>query len=168
MAMSRYDEAYFENLANRANIMYKYLYYNSLSDEMKRTIIDYLDTYFSYYKKYTNMNVRDENLSRIFSILEGPINEANNQYNLSLNDGKPHPAVDIIKQKLSEFFMQMDSENISAANSLDKGKSRILNPPGISGIKLFNDESGFAKSFIIILATILIGIIIAVLTIKLK
>lgn len=166
--MGRYDEAYFENLANRANIMYKYLYYNSLSDEMKRTIIDYLDTYFLQYKKYTNMNVRDENLSRIFSILEGPINEANNQYNLSLNDGKPHPAVDIIKQKLSEFFMQMDKENANETGSLEKGYTRTLNPPGISGIKLFNDENGFAKSFVIILATILIGIIIAVLTIKLK
>ncbi len=166
--MSKYDEAYFENLTIKANIIYKYLYYNSLTDDMKASITDYLDTYFSYYKKYTNMNVRDENLSRIFSILEGPINEANNQYNLSLNDGKPHPAVDIIKQKLTEFFMQMDSENVSVANSLDKGKQRTLNPPGISGIKLFNDENGFAKSFIIILATILIGIIIAVLTIKLK
>ena len=50
-----------------------------------------------------------------------------------------------------------------------QGFSRDLLPASaIKGIKLYNDESGFAKSFIIIIATILLGILIAGLTIYFK
>ena len=101
----------------------------------------------------------------------GPINEVDNPYNLSLNDGKPHPAIDLIKERLAKFYNELNNNaiNQSNSNSQSKGFSRELLPASaIKGIKLYNDESGFAKSFIIIIATILLGILIAGLTIYFK
>ena len=101
----------------------------------------------------------------------GPINEVDNPYNLSLNDGKPHPAIDLIKERLAKFYNELNNNAISQSNgnSQSKGFSRELLPASaIKGIKLYNDESGFAKSFIIIIVTILLGILIAGLTIYFK
>ena len=102
----------------------------------------------------------------------GPVNEIDNPYNLSLNDGRPHPAIDLIKERLARFYVELNNVNKNSqnnGNSQSKGFSRDLLPASaIKGIKLYNDESGFAKSFIIIIATILLGILIAGLTIYFK
>lgn len=103
--------------------------------------------------------------------LGGPVNEIDNPYNLSLNDGRPHPAIDLIKERLAKFYNELNNNAISQSNgnSQSKGFSRELLPASaIKGIKLYNDENGFAKSFIIIIATILLGILIAGLTIYFK
>ena len=147
------------------------LYLNEINDNLKNAIINYLDVYFDAYKKYSNLEQKDDDLTKIFNILGGPINEVDNPYNLSLNDGKPHPAIDLIKERLAKFYNELNNNaiNQSNSNSQSKGFSRELLPASaIKGIKLYNDESGFAKSFIIIIATILLGILIAGLTIYFK
>ncbi len=169
--MAKYDDAYFENLTKEANVIYRCLYLNEINDNLKNTIINYLDVYFDAYKKYSNLEQKDDDLTKIFNILGGPINEVDNPYNLSLNDGKPHPAIDLIKERLAKFYNELNNNAISQSNgnSQSKGFSRELLPASaIKGIKLYNDESGFAKSFIIIIATILLGILIAGLTIYFK
>ena len=169
--MAKYDDAYFENLTKEANVIYRCLYLNEINDNLKNAIINYLDVYFDAYKKYSNLEQKDDDLTNIFNILGGPINEVDNPYNLSLNDGKPHPAIDLIKERLAKFYNELNNNaiNQSNSNSQSKGFSRELLPASaIKGIKLYNDESGFAKSFIIIIATILLGILIAGLTIYFK
>lgn len=169
--MAKYDDAYFENLTKKANVIYRCLYLNEINDNLKNAIINYLDVYFDAYKKYSNLEQKDDDLTKIFNILGGPINEVDNPYNLSLNDGKPHPAIDLIKERLAKFYNELNNNaiNQSNSNSQSKGFSRELLPASaIKGIKLYNDESGFAKSFIIIIATILLGILIAGLTIYFK
>lgn len=169
--MAKYDDAYFENLTKEANVIYRCLYLNEINDNLKNAIINYLDVYFDAYKKYSNLEQKDGDLTKIFNILGGPINEVDNPYNLSLNDGKPHPAIDLIKERLAKFYNELNNNaiNQSNSNSQSKGFSRELLPASaIKGIKLYNDESGFAKSFIIIIATILLGILIAGLTIYFK
>ncbi len=169
--MAKYDDAYFENLTKEANVIYRCLYLNEINDNLKNAIINYLDVYFDAYKKYSNLEQKDDDLTKIFNILGGPINEVDNPYNLSLNDGKPHPAIDLIKERLEKFYNELNNNAISQSNgnSQSKGFSRELLPASaIKGIKLYNDESGFAKSFIIIIATILLGILIAGLTIYFK
>ena len=169
--MAKYDDAYFENLTKEANVIYRCLYLNEINDNLKNAIINYLDVYFDAYKKYSNLDQKDDDLTKIFNILGGPINEVDNPYNLSLNDGKPHPAIDLIKERLAKFYNELNNNaiNQSNSNSQSKGFSRELLPASaIKGIKLYNDESGFAKSFIIIIATILLGILIAGLTIYFK
>lgn len=169
--MAKYDDAYFENLTKEANVIYRCLYLNEINDNLKNAIINYLDVYFDAYKKYSNLEQKDDDLTKIFNILGGPINEVDNPYNLSLNDGKPHPAIDLIKERLAKFYNELNNNAISQSNgnSQSKGFSRDLLPASaIKGIKLYNDESGFAKSFIIIIATILLGILIAGLTIYFK
>lgn len=169
--MAKYDDAYFENLTKEANVIYRCLYLNEINDNLKNAIINYLDVYFDAYKKYSNLEQKDDDLTKIFNILGGPINEVDNPYNLSLNDGKPHPAIDLIKERLEKFYNELNNNAISQSNgnSQSKGFSRDLLPASaIKGIKLYNDESGFAKSFIIIIATILLGILIAGLTIYFK
>lgn len=169
--MAKYDDAYFENLTKEANVIYRCLYLNEINDNLKNAIINYLDVYFDAYKKYSNLEQKDDDLTKIFNILGGPINEVDNPYNLSLNDGKPHPAIDLIKERLEKFYNELNNNAISQnnGNSQSKGFSRELLPASaIKGIKLYNDESGFAKSFIIIIATILLGILIAGLTIYFK
>ena len=169
--MAKYDDAYFENLTKEANVIYRCLYLNEINDNLKNAIINYLDVYFDAYKKYSNLEQKDDDLTKIFNILGGPINEVDNPYNLSLNDGKPHPAIDLIKERLAKFYNELNNNaiNQSNSNSQSKGFSRDLLPASaIKGIKLYNDESGFAKSFIIIIATILLGILIAGLTIYFK
>ena len=168
--MAKYDDAYFENLTKEANVIYRCLYLNEINDNLKNAIISYLDVYFDAYKKYSNLEQKDDDLTKIFNILGGPINEVDNPYNLSLNDGKPHPAIDLIKERLNRFYSELNNNsNIQNGNSQSKGFSRELLPASaIKGIKLYNDESGFAKSFIIIIATILLGILIAGLTIYFK
>lgn len=169
--MAKYDDAYFENLTKEANVIYRCLYLNEINDNLKNAIINYLDVYFDAYKKYSNLEQKDDDLTKIFNILGGPINEVDNPYNLSLNDGKPHPAIDLIKERLAKFYNELNNNVISQSNgnSQSKGFSRELLPASaIKGIKLYNDESGFAKSFIIIIATILLGILIAGLTIYFK
>ncbi len=169
--MAKYDDAYFENLTKEANVIYRCLYLNEINDNLKNAIINYLDVYFDAYKKYSNLEQKDDDLTKIFNILGGPINEVDNPYNLSLNDGKPHPAIDLIKERLAKFYNELNNNaiNQSNSNSQSKGFSRELLPASaIKGIKLYNDESGFAKSFIIIIATILLGILIAGLTIYFK
>lgn len=164
--MAKYDDAYFENLTKEANVIYRCLYLNEINDNLKNAIISYLDVYFDAYKKYSNLEQKDDDLTKIFNILGGPINEVDNPYNLSLNDGKPHPAIDLIKERLNRFYSELNNAN---GMSQSKGFSRELLPASaIKGIKLYNDESGFAKSFIIIIATILLGILIAGLTIYFK
>lgn len=169
--MAKYDDAYFENLTKEANVIYRCLYLNEINNNLKNAIINYLDVYFDAYKKYSNLEQKDDDLTKIFNILGGPINEVDNPYNLSLNDGKPHPAIDLIKERLEKFYNELNNNAISQSNgnSQSKGFSRELLPASaIKGIKLYNDESGFAKSFIIIIATILLGILIAGLTIYFK
>lgn len=169
--MAKYDDAYFENLTKEANVIYRCLYLNEINDNLKNAIINYLDVYFDAYKKYSNLEQKDDDLTKIFNILGGPINEVDNPYNLSLNDGKPHPAIDLIKERLAKFYNELNNNaiNQSNSNSQSKGFSRELLPASaIKGIKLYNDENGFAKSFIIIIATILLGILIAGLTIYFK
>lgn len=169
--MAKYDDAYFENLTKEANVIYRCLYLNEINDNLKNAIINYLDVYFDAYKKYSNLEQKDDDLTKIFNILGGPINEVDNPYNLSLNDGRPHPAIDLIKERLEKFYVELNNNAISQSNdnSQSKGFSRELLPASaIKGIKLYNDESGFAKSFIIIIATILLGILIAGLTIYFK
>lgn len=169
--MAKYDDAYFENLTKEANVIYRCLYLNEINDNLKNAIINYLDVYFDAYKKYSNLEQKDDDLTKIFNILGGPINEVDNPYNLSLNDGRPHPAIDLIKERLAKFYNELNNNVISQSNgnSQSKGFSRELLPASaIKGIKLYNDESGFAKSFIIIIATILLGILIAGLTIYFK
>ncbi len=169
--MAKYDDAYFENLTKEANVIYRCLYLNEINDNLKNAIINYLDVYFDAYKKYSNLEQKDDDLTKIFNILGGPINEVDNPYNLSLNDGRPHPAIDLIKERLEKFYNELNNNAISQSNgnSQSKGFSRELLPASaIKGIKLYNDESGFAKSFIIIIATILLGILIAGLTIYFK
>ena len=170
--MAKYDDAYFENLTKEANVIYRCLYLNEINDNLKNAIISYLDVYFDAYKKYSNLEQKDDDLTKIFNILGGPINEVDNPYNLSLNDGRPHPAIDLIKERLARFYVELNSVNKNSqnnGNSQSKGFSRDLLPASaIKGIKLYNDESGFAKSFIIIIATILLGILIAGLTIYFK
>ena len=169
--MAKYDEAYFENLTKKANVIYRCLYLNEINDNLKNAIISYLDVYFDAYKKYSNLEQKDDDLTKIFNILGGPVNEIDNPYNLSLNDGRPHPAIDLIKERLAKFYNELNNNaiNQSNSNSQSKGFSRELLPASaIKGIKLYNDESGFAKSFIIIIATILLGILIAGLTIYFK
>ncbi len=169
--MAKYDDAYFANLTKEANVIYRCLYLNEINDNLKNAIINYLDVYFDAYKKYSNLEQKDDDLTKIFNILGGPINEVDNPYNLSLNDGKPHPAIDLIKERLAKFYNELNNNaiNQSNSNSQSKGFSRELLPASaIKGIKLYNDESGFAKSFIIIIATILLGILIAGLTIYFK
>ena len=169
--MAKYDDAYFENLTKKANVIYRCLYLNEINDNLKNAIISYLDVYFDAYKKYSNLEQKDDDLTKIFNILGGPINEVDNPYNLSLNDGKPHPAIDLIKERLAKFYNELNNNaiNQSNSNSQSKGFSRELLPASaIKGIKLYNDESGFAKSFIIIIVTILLGILIAGLTIYFK
>ena len=169
--MAKYDDAYFENLTKEANVIYRCLYLNEINDNLKNAIINYLDVYFDAYKKYSNLEQKDDDLTKIFNILGGPINEVDNPYNLSLNDGKPHPAIDLIKERLAKFYNELNNNAISQnnGNSQSKGFSRELLPASaIKGIKLYNDENGFAKSFIIIIATILLGILIAGLTIYFK
>lgn len=169
--MAKYDDAYFENLTKEANVIYRCLYLNEINDNLKNAIINYLDVYFDAYKKYSNLEQKDDDLTKIFNILGGPINEVDNPYNLSLNDGKPHPAIDLIKERLEKFYNELNNNAISQSNgnSQSKGFLRELLPASaIKGIKLYNDESGFAKSFIIIIATILLGILIAGLTIYFK
>lgn len=169
--MAKYDDAYFENLTKEANVIYRCLYLNEINDNLKNAIINYLDVYFDAYKKYSNLEQKDDDLTKIFNILGRPINEVDNPYNLSLNDGKPHPAIDLIKERLEKFYNELNNNAISQSNgnSQSKGFSRELLPASaIKGIKLYNDESGFAKSFIIIIATILLGILIAGLTIYFK
>lgn len=169
--MAKYDDAYFENLTKEANVIYRCLYLNEINDNLKNAIINYLDVYFDAYKKYSNLEQKDDDLTKIFNILGGPVNEIDNPYNLSLNDGKPHPAIDLIKERLAKFYNELNNNaiNQSNSNSQSKGFSRELLPASaIKGIKLYNDESGFAKSFIIIIATILLGILIAGLTIYFK
>lgn len=164
--MAKYDDAYFENLTKEANVIYRCLYLNEINDNLKNAIISYLDVYFDAYKKYSNLEQKDDDLTKIFNILGGPINEVDNPYNLSLNDGKPHPAIDLIKERLNRFYSELNNAN---GMSQSQGYSRTLLPvSAIKGIKLYNDESGFAKSFIIIIATILLGILIAGLTIYFK
>lgn len=164
--MAKYDDAYFENLTKEANVIYRCLYLNEINDNLKNAIISYLDVYFDAYKKYSNLEQKDDDLTKIFNILGGPINEVDNPYNLSLNDGKPHPAIDLIKERLNRFYSELNNAN---GMSQSQGYSRTLLPASaIKGIKLYNDESGFAKSFIIIIATILLGILIAGLTIYFK
>lgn len=159
--MAKYDDAYFENLTKEANVIYRCLYLNEINDNLKNAIINYLDVYFDAYKKYSNLEQKDDDLTKIFNILGGPINEVDNPYNLSLNDGKPHPAIDLIKERLEKFYNEL--------NNKSNGYTRTLLPASaIKGIKLYNDESGFAKSFIIIIVTILLGILIAGLTIYFK
>ncbi|MDY4618452.1 MAG: hypothetical protein SO484_00400 [Bacilli bacterium] len=163
--MAKYDDAYFENLTKEANVIYRCLYLNEINDNLKNAIINYLDVYFDAYKKYSNLEQKDDDLTKIFNILGGPINEVDNPYNLSLNDGKPHPAIDLIKERLEKFYNELNNNAISQS----KGFSRELLPASaIKGIKLYNDENGFAKSFIIIIVTILLGILIAGLTIYFK
>lgn len=169
--MAKYDDAFFENLTKEANVIYRCLYLNEINDNLKNAIINYLDVYFDAYKKYSNLEQKDDDLTKIFNILGGPINEVDNPYNLSLNDGRPHPAIDLIKERLEKFYNELNNNAISQSNgnSQSKGFSRELLPASaIKGIKLYNDESGFAKSFIIIIATILLGILIAGLTIYFK
>lgn len=169
--MAKYDDAYFENLTKEANVIYRCLYLNEINDNLKNAIINYLDVYFDAYKKYSNLEQKDDDLTKIFNILGGPINEVDNPYNLSLNDGRPHPAIDLIKERLAKFYNELNNNaiNQSNSNSQSNGFSRELLPASaIKGIKLYNDESGFAKSFIIIIATILLGILIAGLTIYFK
>lgn len=169
--MAKYDDAYFENLTKEANVIYRCLYLNEINDNLKNAIINYLDVYFDAYKKYSNLEQKDDDLTKIFNILGGPINEVDNPYNLSLNDGKPHPAIELIKERLEKFYNELNNNAISQSNgnSQSKGFSKELLPASaIKGIKLYNDESGFAKSFIIIIATILLGILIAGLTIYFK
>lgn len=164
--MAKYDDAYFENLTKEANVIYRCLYLNEINDNLKNAIINYLDVYFDAYKKYSNLEQKDDDLTKIFNILGGPINEVDNPYNLSLNDGKPHPAIDLIKEKLEKFYNELNNDNaISQSNSYTR---TLLPASAIKGIKLYNDESGFAKSFIIIIVTILLGILIAGLTIYFK
>lgn len=169
--MAKYDDAYFENLTKEANVIYRCLYLNEINDNLKNAIINYLDVYFDAYKKYSNLEQKDDDLTKIFNILGGPINEVDNPYNLSLNDGKPHPAIDLIKERLAKFYNELNNNAISQNNGNSQSKvfSRELLPASaIKGIKLYNDESGFAKSFIIIIVTILLGILIAGLTIYFK
>ena len=169
--MAKYDDAYFENLTKEANVIYRCLYLNEINDNLKNAIINYLDVYFDTDKKYSKKEKKDDDLTKIFNILGGPINEVDNPYNLSLNDGKPHPAIDLIKERLAKFYNELNNNAISQSNgnSQSKGFSRELLPASaIKGIKLYNDDSGFAKSFIIIIATILLGILIAGLTIYFK
>lgn len=169
--MAKYDDAYFENLTKEANVIYRCLYLNEINDNLKNAIINYLDVYFDAYKKYSNLEQKDDDLTKIFNILGGPINEVDNPYNLSLNDGRTHPAIDLIKERLAKFYNELNNNAISQSNgnSQSKGFSRELLPASaIKGIKLYNDESGFAKSFIIIIVTILLGILIAGLTIYFK
>ena len=170
--MAKYDDAYFENLTKEANVIYRCLYLNEINDNLKNAIINFLDVYFDAYKKYSNLEQKDDDLTKIFNILGGPVNEIDNPYNLSLNDGRPHPAIDLIKERLARFYVELNSVNKNSqnnGNSQSKGFSRDLLPASaIKGIKLYNDESGFAKSFIIIIVTILLGILIAGLTIYFK
>ncbi len=164
--MSKYDDAYFENLKNESNVIYRLLHLNEVNDNLKNSIASYLDLYFDTYKKYCNLEQKDEDLTKIFNILSGPINEVDNPYNLELNDGKPHPAMDLIKERLNMFYSEL---NNSSGMSQSEGKSRTLVPESsIKGIKLYNDENGFIKSIIIIIATIILGILLASLTIYFK
>ena len=158
--MAKYDEAYFENLTKEANVIYRCLYLNEINDNLKEAITSYLDVYFDAYRKYSNLEHKDENLTKIFNILSGPINEVDNPYNLSLNEGAHHPAVTLIKDKLQKFY-----DSMKESTPMAKGNSRSLTKDFISGIKLYNDENGFTKAIIIIGITILLGLIIAFLTI---
>ena len=118
--MAKYDDAYFENLTKEANVIYRGLYLNEINDNLKNAIINYLDVYFDAYKKYSNLEQKDDDLTKIFNILGGPINEVDNPYNLSLNDGKPHPAIDLIKERLEKFYNELNNNAVSQS----KGFSR--------------------------------------------
>lgn len=160
-----YDDAYFENLTKEANVIYRCLYLNEINDNLKDAINSYLDVYFEAYKKYVNLVQKNDVVTKIFNILQGPINEVDNPYNLTLNDGKPHPAVDLIKEKLEKFYISLEDNSYSQ----NKGVARTLTPMGTKGIKLtIDDENGFTKSLFIIIITIILGIIIALLTIYFK
>ncbi|MGN1378849.1 MAG: hypothetical protein ACI4XR_00385 [Bacilli bacterium] len=160
-----YDDAYFENLTKEANVIYRCLYLNKINDNLKDAINSYLDVYFEAYKKYVNLTNKNDVITNIFNILQGPINEVDNPYNLALNDGKPHPAIDLIKEKLAKFYATLEENSYSQ----NKGISRSLTPMSTKGIKLtIDDENGFTKSIFIIIITIILGIIIALLTIYFK
>lgn len=168
MVSLKFTEDYFSSLNEKANTISKCLYYTDINDNLKNAIIEYLDTYFEAFKEYTNLNQKDENLTRVFSILQKPINEASNPYNINLSDGNKHPAVDLINEKLKEFYKDLESEN---SNSLEKGFSRSLVPNNMKGINLDNDDInnlGFTRSFIIIIFTIVLGVILGIYLFSLK
>ena len=60
--MAKYDDAYFENLTKKANVIYRCLYLNEINDNLKNAIISYLDVYFDAYKKYSNLEQKDDDL----------------------------------------------------------------------------------------------------------
>ena len=135
-----------DNIAN----IYNYLYMPFLSDDVLETLRLYIEAYNQTLNEYANSESPSESIKDRLRLLSGPINFVKANFPDNANEDDPHPAVDIIKNSVSGF------------GSRSKEFARVRKPSNIpSTIEPDIDYSqinGFGLSFIIIIATVLLGI----------
>lgn len=136
-------------LQEQVNIIYRCLYLNHLNESLIIALQNFIAIYIKAYEQYTNLEAPNEQVRLIYETLTGPINEAYNEHNKDLHDGMPHPAIEIIKDKLDEYH-----------SSLEQNFTRTL---AKNGIKFYEDDTisknGFVFQFAIVGSTIILGII---------
>lgn len=136
------------NLQSQIAIIYRCLYLNQLNESLIIAIENFIAIYLKTYEQYTNLDAPNDQVKMLYDLLSGPINEAYNEHNTNLYDGMPHPAVEIIKNKLDEYH-----------SSLEKSFNRKLTKDGII---YYDDETvpknGYSFQLLIYVTAIILGV----------
>lgn len=136
-----------ENSTNYLKLVYDSLKLNSLDEQTKVLLSQFMEAYHQTLNAYLNSEVQNPELSIKLQQLSGPVRVALN----TPNDGHPHPAAEFIKQREQQNGMEME-----------KGFDKVLKNPNAPSI--INEEdnlqiNGYSLAFIIIGITLVLGII---------
>ena len=127
------------------DIIYNSLKMTSLDSETSTALAQFMEAYHKTLDEHLNSPVTNPEVTSRLQTLTGPVNAA-----LSMpDDGKPHPAVDFIKEKIQNHGMEME-----------KGFAKVLKNPNVPSVK-YEDETmqmnGFSLGIIVVIATLIAG-----------
>ncbi|MBQ6841536.1 MAG: hypothetical protein IJO63_05425 [Bacilli bacterium] len=137
------------------NQIYHYLTLTALNDDAKVKISQFMDAYHQTLNEYLNSNTPNISTTQRLQALTGPVNVALT----TPDDGKPHPAAELIKQKVNDHGKEMEKPFVRS----------LRNPNAPSLIKDDNEMmNGFSFAIIIVCFTIVLGMVLGALLFLIK
>lgn len=144
-----------ESFTDNINQIYSYLEAFSLDETAKNKISQFMDAYHQTLNEYLNAEIPNEETAKRLQALTGPVNKALNMP----DDGTFHPAVEFIKQKVSDQGKAMEKPFVKS----------LRNPNAPSLIK--DDDymmNGFSFAIIVVCFTIVLGMVLGALLFLIK
>ena len=143
------DNSFDENI----NIVYKSLNWTTLDDKTKLVLAQFMDAYHQTLQEHLNSEISQPEVIKRLKLLTGPVQQALNM----ADDGKCHPAVDFIKQKLNDQGKEME-----------KPFTKVLKNSNAPALVSNEDMNGFSFAIILVCFTIVLGMVLGALLFLIK